>query len=145
MKLPFVTRRCHEAELAAVRSYCDALRERCAKAEQRAATETVARRTITRQHADLDATNRRLEGRNLELGRRISQLAEADPEYTAALDRRVTRLRTVGARLLAAYAAELRRANRLQRQLDDVFGLNGAQVAAGATWRDRREKPRWDK
>lgn len=107
----FVTRRHHEAELAAVRSYNDALRERCETAEKNEATERRARQTITRQHADLDAANRRLAGRNLELGRRLSQCAEADPEYAARLEQRVARLRRVGARILAAYAAEKHRAD----------------------------------
>lgn len=119
MSFPFITRARHEAELAALRSQYEALRERCETAEKNAATERNARRTITRQHAELDAANRRLTDRNLELGRRISQLTEADPDYAAKLERRVARLRTVGARLLASYKTEQRRADRYASHLDD--------------------------
>lgn len=114
----FVTRRRHQAELAALRSQYDALRERCKIAEKNEATERAERRTITRQHAELDAANRRLANRNLELGRRISLLSESDPEYAGRLEQRVTRLRQVAARILAAYTAEKRRADRYVSYLD---------------------------
>jgi hypothetical protein len=133
-----VTRRRHNAELAAIRSYCDALRERCETAEKNEATERVARRTITRQHAELDAANRRLEGRLLELGRRLSAMAEADPEYAAKLEQRVARLRHVGARILDAYTAEKSRADRLASHLDsgDLKAIKAwdARVQAHDEW-----------
>ncbi|PWG13939.1 hypothetical protein DF268_08730 [Streptomyces sp. V2] len=78
-------------------------------------------------------------GRNLELGRRLSTLAEADPEYTAALDRRVTRLRTVGTRLLAALTAEQHRADRLQVRLDQALGLDSVHVLDGRRWQQTRQ------
>lgn len=133
-----ITRRRHKAELDALRSQYDALRERCGTAEKNEATERFARRTITRQHAELDAANRRLEGRVLELGRRLSRLAESDPEYAARLERRVARLRQVAARLLAGLATETRRADLLQARLDDACGLNSSAVLDGERWQQTR-------
>lgn len=54
--------------------------------------------------------------------------------------------RKAAARILAAWATERKRADRLQNQLDDALGLNTSAVAHGAGWQDRREnKLRWDK
>jgi hypothetical protein len=89
---------------------------------------------------------KRLYDRNLELGRRISRLTEADPEYAARLEQRIERLQRVGARLLAAASEERRRADRVQKRLDQALGLDHALIAAGAKWQDRREqKMRFDK
>jgi hypothetical protein len=96
MPLPFVSRARYEAVLA-----------------DRTAAQT-AMRTTAHQLAEADAANRRLHDRNLDLGRRNSKLTEADPEYTAALEQRVNRLRTVGRRIAAAYAAEKQRADQLE-------------------------------
>jgi hypothetical protein len=129
-----VTRRHHEAELAAVRSYNNALRERCELAEKNEAAERGARRTITRQHAEADAANRRLSGRVLELGRRLSLLAESDPEYAARLERRVARLLKVVVRVAVASHAERLRAEHLQKRLDDAVGLASARPLDSAAW-----------
>lgn len=80
-----MTRRRHNAELAAVKAEADRLRtERDSALAERGAFKASAL-TAARQFATADATNRRLAGRNLELGRRISRLADADPEYAAVL------------------------------------------------------------
>ncbi|MFJ8145996.1 hypothetical protein ACIQ6R_13080 [Streptomyces sp. NPDC096048] len=120
----FITRRRHNAEITALRSYTDALRERCKTAEENERAERAARRTITRQHAELDAANRRLAGRNEELGKRISALSESDPEYAADLEKQL--------------AEEKQRADRLQARLDDALGLNDGAVEAGRHWQHRR-------
>lgn len=106
--LPFVTRRRHN-DLQATANH---LRSRAETAEQNAGTAVFNREQILLQNAILDSANRRLEGRVLELGRRISRLTEADPEYTVRLEQRVARLRAVGVRILAAYAAERQRADQ---------------------------------
>lgn len=134
-----VTRRRYEEDLAAAKAEANRQRERAETAEGRTATAEYNREQILHQLAGADAANRRLHGRNLELGQRISKLTDADPEYTADLERRVGRLRRVVARVLAAYAEEKRRADYLQRRLDDVFGLNSSSVAAGSAWQERRE------
>lgn len=92
------------------------------------------REQILRQLAEADATNRRVHDRNLELGRRISQLTESDPEYAAQLERRVARLLQVGARLLSARTAQDRRADLLQRHLDDACGMPPGGLLDSAPW-----------
>lgn len=115
MNWPFVTRSRHEAVLAD-RERIRGERDQFAKDRD---AHRAAAATAARQFAEADATNRRLEGRLLELGRRLAALAESDPEYAARLESRVARLRTVGARLLAAYTAQKRRADRYASHLDD--------------------------
>lgn len=130
------------AEVAAAKAETRRQRQRAETAEQAAATAVYNRGQLLRQLAEADATNRRLEGRVLELGRRLTKLAEADPEYAVVLERRVTRLRRVGARILAAYTAEKKRADRLQAELDDALGLNHPDIADGRNWQSRRpDKP----
>lgn len=130
------------AEVAAAKAEIRRQRQRAETAEQMAATAEYNRGQLLRQLADADATNRRLEGRLLELGRRLTKLAEADPEYAATLEQRVTRLHRVGARILAAYTGEKKRADRLQAELDDALGLNHPDIQAGRNWQSRRpDKP----
>lgn len=137
-----VSRRRHNAELAAARAEVDRLRTERDTSVSKLATAVYNREQVLRQNAGLDAANRRLEGRNIELGRRISELRDADPEYAASLEQRVTRLKRVGARLLAAYATEKHRADRLQARLDDACGLNPPAVLEGGAWQARRlDKP----
>jgi hypothetical protein len=42
--------------------------------------------------------------------------------------------RKAAARILAAYAAEKKRADRLQQRLDDALGLNNYRVQDGRMW-----------
>lgn len=139
----FVTRRRHNAELAAVKAEADRLRDERDATVSKLATAVYNREQVLRQNAEQDATNRRSHGRILELSRRLSAVREADPEYAASLERRVARLRLVGVRILAAYAAEKKRADRLQTRLDDACGLDHPAVVEGAAWQARRhDKPR---
>ncbi|WP_225825661.1 hypothetical protein [Streptomyces naphthomycinicus] len=63
-----------------------------------------------------------------------------------AVARRLTRALRACARYRKALAAEQRRADQLQRRLDDDLGLNTPAIAVGETWQDRREqKMRYDK
>lgn len=134
LHLPFVSRRAYDDLYA---RHVLAL-QATAKARQKADTAVFNREQVLRQNAELDAANRRLAGRNLALGERISKLTEADPEYAAALENRVARLRTVGQRILAAYRAEKKRADRLQARLDDACGLDDPAVTAGRHWQSAR-------
>ncbi|GAA3957143.1 hypothetical protein GCM10022384_07760 [Streptomyces marokkonensis] len=132
----FVTRRRHEAELAAVRNYNDALRERCETAEENERAERVARRTITRQHAELDAANRRLAGRVEELGKRNSALTESDPDYLAELEKQLAAVRE-------QLAAERKRADHLQGRLDDALGMpEGGHIEDSGPWQPGFQKPK---
>ncbi|WP_406156896.1 hypothetical protein [Streptomyces canus] len=144
--LGLTTTRRHRRELAVAKAETDRQRGRAETALAKAATARYNRGQALSQLADANARNRRLWGRNLELGRRIGQLAEADPEYAARLERRVSRLLTVTARLFLAHRAEKARADHLQARLDDVFGLNTSPITKGATWQDRREtRMKYDK
>ncbi|GGW15848.1 hypothetical protein GCM10018980_51250 [Streptomyces capoamus] len=63
-----------------------------------------------------------------------------------AVARRLTRALRACARYRKALAAEQRRADQLQRRLDNAVGLNITAVAHGETWQERREqKMRYDK
>ncbi|KAF2774675.1 multi-sensor hybrid histidine kinase [Streptomyces sp. OM5714] len=132
-----ITRRRHNAEMAALRSYNDALRERCETAEENERAERVARRTITRQHAELDGANRRLSDRNQALGERISTLTESDPDYLADLEQQLATARE-------ELAAEKRRTERLQAHLDDAVGMPaGGPIADSGPWQPgwKQQKP----
>ncbi|MGV9282166.1 hypothetical protein [Streptomyces sp. NPDC003730] len=111
-----VTRRRHNVEMAAVHSYNDALRERCETAEENERAERAARRTVTRQHAELDAANRRLAGRNKELTRRLEDTTEG--VYVAQLENRLQALARGTARWMLTVWSRDRRIGILQQQLD---------------------------
>lgn len=134
MRLPFASRSAYDAVCADR----DRLRRRAETAEGHTATAVYNRKQTLRQNAELDAANRRLEGRLLELGRRLAAFAESDPEYAARLERRVARLLVVGARLLAAYTVEKQRADRLASHLDsgDLKAIKAweARVQAHDAW-----------
>ena len=138
-----VTRRRHEAELTAARAETDRLRNERDTARSERATAVYNREQILRQNAEADATNRRLHGRILELGRRLTQLSEADPEYAASLERRLNIARLAGARLLTAWAQEKRRGDLLQERLDDACGLNHPAITEGSErWHSQRKTVR---
>jgi chromosome segregation ATPase len=80
------------AEVAAAKAEADRQRDHAERAEGRATTAEYNRSQALHQLAEADAANRRLHDRNLELGRRNSKLTEADPEYAATLEQRVTDL-----------------------------------------------------
>ncbi|GAB2731506.1 hypothetical protein [Streptomyces bullii] len=134
MKWPFVLRSRYEA----ARAEADRQRERADKFEQRADTAVFNRRQIARQLVDADVANRRLAGRNLELGRRLSRLTESDPEYTAQIERRLERALRACARWMNAVWVETRHTDRLQARLDDALGLNDSAVLDGRYWQQTR-------
>ena len=119
----FVSRRRYEEALATA----DHLRDERDKAREERDIAVRNRRQSLSQLLDADATNRRLYGRVLELGRRIAALAESDPGHLAALGQELAAAR-------AEVAAEKRRADRLQERLDDATGLNDPKVLAGPNW-----------
>jgi formate dehydrogenase maturation protein FdhE len=132
------------AELAAEKAETARQRKRAEVAEGRALTAEFNRGQALRQNADLDAANRRLMGRNIELGRRLAALAEADPEYAAALEQRIERLKKVGTRVLNAWNSELLRANHLQARLDDAVGLGSARPLDSSNWQPGYVAPKQD-
>ncbi len=131
MKWPFVLRSRHETELEAVNADRERLRgERNQFLDDRNAARAAAR-TAARQFAESDAANRRLEARNLELGRRVSALAESDLEYAAHLERRLARALRGCARWMDATWVEVRHRDHLQQRLDDAVGLSTTIVDSG--------------
>ncbi|MFE7273001.1 hypothetical protein [Streptomyces sp. NPDC057623] len=87
----------------------------------------------------------RVAGRNTELARRLEasrDVAFLDTEYAGQLEFRLARVLTACVRYRADLAAETRRADRLQRRLDDALGLNTAGIELGSGWQDRREDKR---
>lgn len=95
--------------------------------------------------ADWKGSAIRVAGRNTELSRRLDasrDVAFIDAEYSGELEGRLSRALRACARYLAAYHAEKRRADRLQRRLDDALGLNTAGIELGSGWQDRREDKR---
>lgn len=98
------------------------------------------RQQIGGQLAEADATNRRVHDRNLELGRRISQLTESDPEYTAQLERQVAELqqRLAEAAQDGEWRGRARRAEKriahLEKELDDACGMPPGGLLDSAPW-----------
>lgn len=135
----------YKRDMASLRAENGRLRSERDTANSQRDTAIYNREQILSQLAQADGANRRLYGRNLELGSRITALTEADPEYTAVLDLRVARLRRVGTRILAAYGSEHRRADRLQQRLDDAVGLPAAGIRDSQRWQPGYVEPKADK
>ena len=141
MRLPFVSRNRYDA-VCADRERIRGERDQFAKDRD---AQRAAARASAPQLAEADATNRRLNGRIEELGRRNSLLTEADPDYAAQLERSVARLRTAGKRVIAAWWAESKRADRLQQRLDDAVGLHyGGHIEDSGRWQPGFRKPKGD-
>jgi hypothetical protein len=120
----FVSRRRYES----ARATADRLREQLDEARTERNAFRVASEFASRRLVEEDAANRRLQGRVVELGRRIAALSESDPEHLAAMERELSAAREEA-------AVEKRRADRLQERLDDAVGLNDPKVLAGPCWR----------
>lgn len=140
----FVSRRRYDAELGLARLLLEEAREQRDNARDGRAEFKTAAQTAARQFADADATNRRLMGRNLELGRRLTSLTEADPEYAARLERRVARLLNVAARLHAGRHAAMVRADHLQQRYDDACGLPAGRITDSSRWQPGYQEPKED-
>ena len=136
-----VSRRRYNADLNAAKAEIQRLRTERDYAVAEAEDFRASAIAAARQFSGADAANRRLHGRLVELGRRLSACAEADPEYAASLERRVDRLKRVGVRILAAYKAEKRRADRLQRRLDDAVGLTPGRIEDSRRWPPGAQRP----
>jgi chromosome segregation ATPase len=125
-----VTRRRLQDETAALRAQlAQVCQERDTARSERNAFRAAAKEAAG-QFAAADAANQRLSGRNLELSRRLA--ADSGPSRADQLQQRVDRLRRIVSRLLAERRAEKRRADHLQRRLDDAMGLNTSAVLDGA-------------
>lgn len=137
--LGLTTTRRLRAELAAAKSETERMRRQRDRAIDEGDAFREAARTAARQVAEADAANRRLAGRNLELGVRLSAYAESDPEYLAMLEQRLARALRACARYRTAAHSEQHRADVLQQRLDDACVLNRAEVAEGRNWQHTRQ------
>lgn len=124
-----ISSRRHDAEMADLRQQLEHLRTARNEARDERNVFRTAAQTSSRQLVAADAALRRVHGRNVELGRRLSP---------AAVGGRLARAVRACARYRAALAAETRRADRLQARLDDATGLDDPRVLAGARWQDHR-------
>jgi hypothetical protein len=115
-----VTRRRYEEDLAAAKAEANRLRDERDEALTERRAFHAAATTGAEQVIDVSIVNDRLT-RNLARSRRQRVIA-----------------RKAAARILAAWAAEKKRADRLQQRLDDAVGLNDPAVEAGARWQERR-------
>lgn len=130
MKLPFIARR--DAEIA------DLKRQLAEAAVRHEVTET-KRRNLARWLAEADAANKRLNGRNRELSKRLdaahdNQLAGFDEADRR--DARIRRLLKVGKLLANALKTSERRGDLLQARLDDAVGLSSPAL----DWRPARSQ-----
>ena len=133
-----------QADLAAARTEANRQRERAEKAGARAETEIEARRTITRQHAELDAANTRLTGRNKALGERLAEAqvangfnpvaAKKTAERIATLQKAVAAGREDAAMARAEARRERKRGDRLQKELDNALGMPPGGLLDSAVW-----------
>jgi uncharacterized protein (DUF3084 family) len=109
-----------EAELDAVKADRERIRGERNQFKQDRDTARYNREQALRQLAEADATNRRAHERNLELGRRISQLTESDPEYAAQLEGQVAELQ--------------KRVKHLEKELDNACGMPASGLLNSAPW-----------
>jgi hypothetical protein len=116
-----VTRRRHNAELAAAHAETDRMRAERDKALESASTWHGTASRTSELFTDTSIVNDCL-----------------TRDLIAARGRLALRGRAA-VRILAAWAAEKRRADRLQERLDDACGLTDPQVEAGVHWQETRE------
>lgn len=150
----FTTTRRLREELADARTEANRQRERAEKAEARAKTEIEARRSITRQNAELDAANTRLTGRNKALGQRLAEVQVANGFNPAEARRTAERIATLRkaaaagreeATLARAEARrERRRREELQKKYDEAVGLAPGGILNSGPWQPGYEAPKPD-
>lgn len=150
----FISRRRHDEELAAARAETNRQRARAVKAEARTATEIEARRSITRQHAELDAANTRLTGRNKALGDRLAEAqvangfnpaaAKRTAERIAALQKAAAKAREEAAIARAEMRRERKRGDHLQKELDNALGMPPGGLLDSSVWQPGYETPKPD-
>jgi chromosome segregation ATPase len=140
-----------QADLAAARAEANRQRARAEKADARAETEIEARRTITRQHAELDAANTRLTGRNKALGERLAEAQAAngfDPvkarrtaERIATLQKAAAEGREEAAKARAEAKRDRKRVAHLEKELDNACGTPPGGLLDSAPWQPGYQAP----
>ncbi|NUQ95342.1 MAG: hypothetical protein HOY79_01830 [Streptomyces sp.] len=145
MRLPIVSRRRSEAELADAKAEAQRQRQRAERAETIARTEVRDRRRISAMYSDLfdelTQSNRRNQGLCTQLDE-AKDAAGLEAQARQSADR-IARLQKAVARARAEAAEERYGHRAVQRQLDDALGPNDPAITEGARWQERRhDKPR---
>lgn len=136
MRLPFVTRRRHDAEISSLRSQYEALRERCKGAESREAAERVAKRTAARQFTEADEERTALTLVNARLTDNLTAVREELAELRAQTSDSAATHWSAEAR------REKKRADRLQKQYDDAVGLKPGGIEDSRPWQPGYIEPK---
>lgn len=146
-----VTARRYREDLAAVRAEANRQRERAEKAERIARTEVEARRSVTRQNAELDGANIRLTGHVQALGKRVLEAQVANGFNPVAAKKAAERIATLqkaaaagredAAMARAEARRERKRGDRLQRELDNALGMPSGGLLDSAPWQPGYQAP----
>ncbi len=149
-----VSRRRYREDLADARAEANRQRERAEKADARAETEVEARRTITRQHAELDAANIRLTGHVQALGKRVLEAqvaagfnpaaAKKTAERIAALQKAAAEGRDEAAKARAEAKRDRQRVKHLEKELDNACGMPPGGLLDSAVWQPGYVAPKPD-
>ncbi|MGW7495405.1 hypothetical protein ACWGKA_14035 [Streptomyces luteogriseus] len=142
MRIPLIWRRTADATEQVWKDRVDYWRQRAEAAERQLGTEVAARRTATRQFADLHDEHQRLTRDNATL---IAQSARFDGSKARRAADRIARLQRAVARARSERTTEARRADHLQQRLDDAVGLHhGGRISDSRTWQPGYRKPKED-
>lgn len=137
-----ITRRRHGEELNAAKAEIQRQRRRAETAEDNLATALYNRDQVLKQNRDLDAATQRLHGRVEELKQRLDTRPASENADVARLEKRIARLRRIVSRLLEESRRDRRRADHLQKRLDDAVGLSPGRIAKSDQWQPGYQKPK---
>lgn len=143
------------ADLAAAKAETDRQRARALRAEKAEATAKFNRDQILAQNAELHTANTRLTGRNKALGERLAEAQVANGFNPVAARRTAERIATLqkaaaegreeAAMARAAAKRERKRADLLQRELDNALGMPTGGLLDSAQWQPGYQDPKPDK
>jgi hypothetical protein len=129
MRLPFISRRRHEDDLAAARAETARLRTQRNKAIKNMETAVFNRERILHQYTDLDEKYTAVSLVNTRL---TEDLAAARADASDSL----------AGQLRAELKREKRRADQLQKQYDNAVGLAGARPVDSSSWQPGYQDPK---
>lgn len=151
----FIPDRRHREELADARAEADRQRARATKAEKAEATAKFNREQVLAQNADLHTANTSLAGRNKALGERLAEAqvvngfnpvaARRTAERIAALQKAAAAGREEAVIARAEARRDRKRAEQLQKRLDEAVGLPaGGRIANSGQWQPGYVDPKAD-
>lgn len=142
MRWPYVWRKTADAETAVWKTLAEQRLERAEKAERAAKTESAAKRTIAELYADLCDSHGLpvpIDPASPDRQRAQQAMARFDEAQARKAADQIAALVTETAKARREAAEERRRADGLEKQLDDALDLNEPKIAAGSDWQQRRE------